>query len=63
MSCGASSIGAMSLRVVALQRDVEALILSAGAVIGEVERLLDQAVEVDARAARRWRRANAPACS
>ena len=47
----------------ALQRDVEALILGAGAVIGEVQRLLDQRVEVDRRGARRCRRANAPACS
>jgi hypothetical protein len=29
------------------QRDVEARILSAGAVIGEVQRVLDQGVEVD----------------
>ena len=33
--------------VVALQGDVEALILRAGAVIGEVQRLIDQGVEVD----------------
>ena len=32
---------------VALQRDVEVLILSAGPVVGEIERLLDQRIEVD----------------
>jgi len=34
-------------RRVAFQFDVELLVLGARAVIGEVERLLDQAVEVD----------------
>ena len=37
----------MAVIEIALQRDVEALILGAGAVIGEVEGLLDQAVEID----------------
>ena len=46
---------------VAFQRDVETLILRARAVIGEVQRLLDQRVDVDRRAARRTRRANVPA--
>ena len=32
---------------IALQGDVEALVLGAGAVIGEVQRLLDQRVEID----------------
>ena len=32
---------------IALQRDVEALILRAGTVIGEVQRLLDQRVQID----------------
>ena len=43
MSCGTSSIGAIAVGEIALQRDVEALVLGAGAVIGEVQRLLDQA--------------------
>ena len=33
--------------VIALQRDVEALILGAGTVVGEVQGLLDQVVEID----------------
>ena len=47
MSCGSTSIGAMPSVEVAFQRDVEALILGAGAVIGEVQRLIDQRVEID----------------
>ena len=47
ISCGASSIGARPRLEIALQGDVEALILGAGAVIGEVQRLLDQGVEID----------------
>ena len=34
--------------IIALQCDVETLILGAGAVIGEVQRFLDQSVEIDA---------------
>ena len=47
MSCGTSSIGARAVLEIALQGDVEVLVLGAGAVIGEVERLLDQRVEID----------------
>ena len=58
-SCGTTSIE-LGLRCeVALQRDVEVLILGAGAVIGEVQRLLDQRIDVGllpvARAAARMR--------
>ena len=63
ISCGASSIGCEAVVEVALQGDVEALILGAGAVIGEVQRLLDQRVEIDLAALAACRRANAPACS
>ena len=48
MSWGTSSIGAMPSSEIALQRDVEALILGTGTVIGEVQGFLDQAVEIDA---------------
>ena len=48
MSCGTSSTGAMSPPVGALERDVEVRVLGAGAVIGEVQRFLDERVEVDA---------------
>ncbi len=48
---------------IALQGDVEALVLGAGAVIGEVQRLLDQRVEIDLAALAAARRANARACS
>ena len=47
ISCGASSIGRDRRVEIAFQGDVEVRILGAGAVIGEVERLLDQRVEVD----------------
>ena len=47
MSWGTSSIGGNACGIVALQRDVEALILGPGTVIGEVQGFLDQAVEID----------------
>ncbi len=63
MSCGTSSIGSSVAVKVALQRDVEALVLRARAVIGEVQGLLDQRVEIDRAALAASTRANAPACS
>ncbi len=46
MSCGTSSIGAEFGIEIALQRDVEAFVSRAGAVERQVQRLLDQRVEV-----------------
>ena len=46
MSCGTSSTGAKPVEI-AFQGDVELLVLGAGAVIGEVQRLLEQGVDVD----------------
>ena len=58
-SCGTTSIELSLGGEVALQRDVEVPVLRAGAVIGEVERLLDQRIDVGllpvARAAARMR--------
>jgi len=47
ISCGASSIAATAGVEIAFQGDVEARILGARAVIGEVERLVDKGIEIN----------------
>ena len=63
MSCGTTLDRREPGVEVALERDVELAVLGARAVIGEVQRLLDQRVDVDALPVARCRRANATACS
>ena len=63
MSCGKTSASPAAGIERLLQRDIEALLLGARAVIGEVEALLDERIDVDEAGARPSLRANAAACS